>query len=323
MPSPLISVYMPTYESTPSHLRAAIDSVVAQTHGNWELFIHDDCSKAGVRAMVEPYLRDPRIRFARSPVRLGIGGNWNACLKFGTGAYVQYMFQDDVWYPAYLERAVKPLEQDAGLGFVSVDHEYRIEGEKGEREEGYAFITACKRENLRPGKQDSQAFLRWWIPMGLRPNVIGEPMFVMLRRSLMQEIGPFREDMPQGIDAEYWIRAMLHADWFYIRDELGFFRVHAEAASTRNDREGKGLFDRLRLFDVLLQRLPRGELRRLTASTLRRELGAMAGKFTQRRQAGKKVGGSGSKALLHLALRHPVLTMGGFLEYVLRKSAEK
>jgi hypothetical protein len=91
---------------------------------------------------------------------------------------------------------------------------------------------------------------------GLRPNFIGEPSFVMLRRSLMESVGKFREDMPQGLDTEYWLRCLLRADWYFERTSLGMFRVHGQAASARNDREGLGLYDRLGFYDTLLHLLP-------------------------------------------------------------------
>ena len=286
-----------------------------QSFRHWELFIHDDASKADVRAMVEPYLHDARVTFARSPRRLGIGGNWNACLALGNGEYVQYLFQDDVWEPAYLQRTVETLEADKTLGFVAANHEYRLEGKSDGRDARYHAITAVKKKHLQSGRQDSTAFLRWWLGRGLRPNVIGEPSFVLLRRSLMEKLGPFREDLPQALDTEYWVRAMLRAPWWYIADELGAFRVHDSAASAVNEAEGRGLFDRLSLFDLLLRELPRGELRGAAEQSLRDQLAVMTGKFMTRAKTGKKVSGGGSQAFIRIALRHPLLLAGGMQKY--------
>ena len=78
---------------------------------------------------MEPYLSDPRFEFSRSPERLGIGGNWNACLKHGVAPYIQYLFQDDLWEPEYLARAIDPLVKDERIGIVSMEHTYQYEDE--------------------------------------------------------------------------------------------------------------------------------------------------------------------------------------------------
>ena len=41
---PLISVIVPTYNTPPEFLTAAIDSVLAQVYENWELCVADDAS---------------------------------------------------------------------------------------------------------------------------------------------------------------------------------------------------------------------------------------------------------------------------------------
>src|SRR5262245_42416416 len=98
---PTISVCLPTHGPNPAHLRAAIDSVRAQTFTDWELIIHDASDGTAVEEIVAPHLGDPRIRFHRSSTRLGIGGNWNACIRMGSAPLVAFLFQDDLWHPDY------------------------------------------------------------------------------------------------------------------------------------------------------------------------------------------------------------------------------
>src|SRR6185437_16608260 len=53
---PVISVIMPTYNTTEVFLRRAIDSVRAQSYSNWELCIADDASpQPHVRGVLEGY----------------------------------------------------------------------------------------------------------------------------------------------------------------------------------------------------------------------------------------------------------------------------
>ena len=135
---------------------------------------------------------------------------------------------------------------------------------------------------MKEGQIHRADFLRMWIEQGLRPNLIGEPSFVVLRRSLMESVGPFLEDMQQGLDAEYWIRCLLKSDGYWIVDDLGSFRVHASGATAMNEESGAGRTDRLRMFKSLIARLPEGEIKTLAKKVRRRETLKMVGKFLRK-----------------------------------------
>ena len=66
---PRISVLMPVCNPRPEHLRAALDSVLAQTWQDWELCIADDAStREDTRPLLEDYARrDPRLRLIFRP----------------------------------------------------------------------------------------------------------------------------------------------------------------------------------------------------------------------------------------------------------------
>ena len=240
MSQPTVSILMPTFNPDPAFLRAAVASAQSQSYPYWTLLIHDDASDTDVRSLVEPFLRDTRIRFVRSERRLGIGGNWNACLTSVEGAFVQFLFQDDLWYREYLEKNVSIFRGHASVGLVSSFHTYKAEGKDAETfltEGGFERVQEERRSRMRAG--NGKAFLMRWAEEGLWPNLIGEPSFVMLRLSLVKRVGTFRQDMRQGLDLEYWVRCLLHTDIEVLRESLGIFRVHAGGASMRNDRSGE------------------------------------------------------------------------------------
>ncbi len=275
-----VSVLIPTYEPKPDHLKAAIDSVLAQTFSDWELIIHDDASKSDVEAILRPFLKDSRIRFFRSPKNLGIGGNWNATMKKGSGHYVAYIFQDDLWHSDYLKRALEILEREPDVGFTAANHAYRMEGHTAGMNTGiYKEVTDLRDSVMKNGRIHRENFLKAWIERGLRPNLIGEPSFVVLRREVMEEAGPFLEDMKQGLDAEYWIRCLLRADGWWIAESLGEFRVHPSATTARNEESGAGRTDRLRTFRILINGLPHGPMKTLAKKVRRREFVKMVKKF--------------------------------------------
>lgn len=310
----LVSVLIPTYNPSPEFLTEALKSLEAQSFSSWTALVHDDCSDTDVKKIVEPFLASGKITFVRSDKRLGIGGNWNACLRASEGQYVAFLFQDDLWAPDYLASGVKTLEGNPTTGFVSLEHLYKVEG-MAEMAPLYEAVRRYRVEKVNAGFHQGPALLKWWIERELTPNVIGEPSFVVMRREAVERMGSFLTDMPQFLDVEYWTRLLLGYDWFFLRGNFGSFRVHARGASASNQEAGQGLFDRLRCFDILIDALS-GEDRQTAVSARSAALRKMIGKFFRRVGGGKRVSSQGSGELRKFCLRHPFTVCNAFIEYL-------
>lgn len=311
-----LDVLIPTYKPQREHLTAALACLKRQTFSDWTAFIHDDhTDDSEARTIVQPFLSDPRIRYEESATRLGIGGNWNACVKKTSSEFVAFLFQDDLWEPHYLQSAVDILKNNPTVGFVSMEHRYQPEGgqELGPIYEG---VQEFRRTMIKAGLWKGNECLRLWIDKGLTPNFIGEPSFVVMRRSVMEKAGAFLEDMPQFLDSEYWLRLLQISDWFNLAGDFGAFRVHPAAASANNESSGAGIFDRLRCFGILVSAL-KGEDRARAMAARKNALNGMVRKFFERRREGKKVGG-GSGMMKKMLLRHPLLIGTAVLRHLLK-----
>ncbi|TSC80362.1 MAG: family 2 glycosyl transferase [Candidatus Peregrinibacteria bacterium Gr01-1014_25] len=300
--TPRIAIAMPTYEPDPAHLRAAVESVRTQTERDWTLLVHDDASTADVRHMIEPYLADPRVTFVRSADRLGIGGNWNACVRRTPAPFFQFLFQDDAWEPHALTRALAAMDAHSSVGLVSLAHAYQFD-DLSLRLPIYDDVLAAQRA-IGSGFHRGVDVLRWWIERGLRPNVIGEPSFVCLRRSVIDAVGPFAEDLPQFLDADMWARCLGRSDWFFVGEECGFFRVHGGAASVKHAESGTGMTDRLQAFERLIPLLT-PELRGVARAARGNMLREMVGKFLRRVSNGRRTAGSPTSPRLRGASGQP------------------
>lgn len=101
----LVSVVIPAYNAS-RHLRGAIDSVLLQSHQNFEIIIVDDGSKDNTRQVVEPYLADARIRYlfkengGPSPAK-------NAGARASKGKYLGFLDADDFLAPNALEAMLR------------------------------------------------------------------------------------------------------------------------------------------------------------------------------------------------------------------------
>ncbi len=307
-------VLIPTHNPKPDHLKMALESLIKQKFHYWKALIHDDCSDIDVASMIQPFLSDARITFKKSPHRLGIGGNWNACVASMNAPIVAFLFQDDVWNPDYLAQAIETLEKNPSVGFVSMEHSYMYEGSI-ENKPLYEAVRSFRKKSVAAGMHQGHTFLNFWIRHELHPNVIGEPSFVVMRRKVMEEAGKFLTDMPQFLDTEYWLRLLTITDWYNETEkDYGSFRVHSGAASAMNQQSGQGLFDRLRCFEMIIGRL-QGNDRTMALEARNGAVETMVAKFFGRRNSGKKTSAQGSGQLLRFCLRHPLLIGKSILKY--------
>lgn len=276
------------------------------------MYIHDDASTVDMEAMVKPYLKDPRISWHPNKKKLGIGGNWNATMKLGNSPLVQFLFPDDVWEPDFLQRGLQVMEIHSTVGIVSLEHRY-FSDEPNPSLALYEYPSTFRKTELKAGLHNGMETLRWWTKRGLHPNIVGEPDFVMLRRSVVEKAGWYLEDMQQNLDEEFALRCLMHGDWYYISDICGSFRVHPASMSETNHREGRGVFDRFRCFEELLKHVHEKADRNLVIQSRNEALTDMAGKFLKKLGKGSamvKQSGTGGGAFKKFALRHPLLVLG-------------
>lgn len=107
MAEPFFTVVIPTYDRLP-FLREAVDSVLGQSFGEWELLVVDDGSSDGTG----PYCRgleDSRIRYVPLPHSGLVGRVRNGGAKRARGRFLAFLDSDDLWKPLKLERQRKAL----------------------------------------------------------------------------------------------------------------------------------------------------------------------------------------------------------------------
>ncbi|HEY1595847.1 MAG TPA: glycosyltransferase family 2 protein, partial [Thermoleophilaceae bacterium] len=103
---PLVAICMATYNPPTELLHAQLDSIRAQTHGNWVCVVSDDCSDPERFAELEQAVEgDPRFVVSRSPRRLGFYRNFERALALAPvdADFVAMSDQDDAWHADKLE----------------------------------------------------------------------------------------------------------------------------------------------------------------------------------------------------------------------------
>ncbi|MDE7016288.1 MAG: glycosyltransferase family 2 protein [Lachnospiraceae bacterium] len=111
------SILVPLYNTPEKFLTEAIDSVIAQTYGNWELCLADgsDGAHAYVETICKQYQeKDARIRYRKLEKNGGISYNTNCALEMATGEYIGLFDHDDILHPTVLFEYMKAIcEKDA------------------------------------------------------------------------------------------------------------------------------------------------------------------------------------------------------------------
>lgn len=117
------SILVPLYNTPEKFLRQAIDSVRAQTYGNWQLCLADgsDAEHGDVEQICREYAsEDSRIYYRKLPGNEGISGNTNACLSMAAGDYIALFDHDDVLHPSVLYEYMMVI-CDRGADYIYCD----------------------------------------------------------------------------------------------------------------------------------------------------------------------------------------------------------
>ena len=101
----LVSIIMPSW-NTAKFIAESIQCVIDQTYHNWELLIVDDCSTDDTDAVVETFLKDPRIKYFHNEKNMGAALTRNKALREAQGEWVAFLDSDDLWMHEKLEKQI-------------------------------------------------------------------------------------------------------------------------------------------------------------------------------------------------------------------------
>jgi len=113
---PSVTVGIPTHNRSVL-LRAAINSVLAQSLEDFVLIIADNASDDDTASVVAA-IRDTRIKYLRAEINEGMSANFNRIIEEADTDYIAILYDDDLYYPEYLASALDAFRGSPTVGLV-------------------------------------------------------------------------------------------------------------------------------------------------------------------------------------------------------------
>jgi glycosyltransferase involved in cell wall biosynthesis len=249
----LVSVIIPCYQQG-RFLTACVESLRAQSYPRWEEIVVDDGSTDDTAAVAEALARRDSRVLPISQSNAGLAAARNRGLGAARGAYLAFLDADDLFEPRKLECQVAHLTRHPDMAAVCGNVRY--------------FDTdtpAVFRPRLTPGDDPD------WIK-----RAVGSPPLPLtawiwhnripvcspvIRRVLVDAIGPFDTTLAAYEDWEFWLRAVLAGHRFGLvaaAETDCLIRVHGSSLSAQPGVADDRLFRVRALFHRHLgQRHPR------------------------------------------------------------------
>jgi glycosyltransferase involved in cell wall biosynthesis len=216
-----VSVVTPFY-NTAAYLAECIESVLAQSHGDFEYILVDNHSDDGGSDIAAGYAaRDRRLRVVRPPQFLDQVPNYNFALRqiASDTRYCKIVQADDAIFPYCLADMVALAQAHPSIGVVSA---YRMFGAEVQPS-GFAHTRT-----FLSGREACRVVLKEGI------YLFGSPSTVMFRADLVRGRDPFYAEGRLFEDAEVCFELLAEHDFGFVHQVLSFTR-------TENDSLWRGM----------------------------------------------------------------------------------
>lgn len=221
--NPLVSVVIPAFNRRDT-ISYCLDSVLAQTYGNLEVIVADDCSSDDTVSVVRSH-PDPRVRCVALEKHAGAQGARNRGIIEAKSDWIAFHDSDDEWLPEKLEKQVSVLA-DADYdpwSFVYCDA-YRLDKTQGIK--SVRFLPVVEGQN-----QYSRMLLS---PAPLFPTMVAS-------KAALEKIGYLDEKVPSFQEWDTSIRLAKYCKITHLKEPLMIYYVgnsDAISGSPRKHVEG-------------------------------------------------------------------------------------
>ena len=214
----LVSVIMANYNTPIEYLKESINSILNQTHSNFELLIIDDGSTDDSLKYIEN-IQDERITILRNEKNMGLAYSRNRELDIAKGKYIAIMDSDDISEPTRFEKQVEFMENHPNVIVCESWTRYFSKD-----------INDVNSWIYKPVIDDME-FFKIRMVYG---NYIVNPA-VMLNRSLIEKGNiRYKEYYTAAQDSRMWVDCAEVGDFAVFPEMLLNYRVHGQSTTKSN-----------------------------------------------------------------------------------------
>ncbi|MFC1532860.1 glycosyltransferase family 2 protein [Thermodesulfobacteriota bacterium] len=240
-----VSVIIPTFNRS-EKVSVAISSVLCQTFTDFEIIVIDDGSVDGSSDSLAQF--QGKIMLVRHQKNLGVSAARNNGIKASQSPLIAFLDSDDYWMPEKLGTQVRFFKEKPETVACQTDELWIRNGVR----------VNPRRKHLKPSGDIFEPSLKLCLV---------SPSAVMLRRSLLDEVGLFDEDLPVCEDYDLWLRISCRYPIHLIDKKL----VAKEGGSPDQLSSSRKGMDRFRI-KAMIKLLHNGRLTENQIAAVHREL---------------------------------------------------
>lgn len=221
---PRVGIGLPVYNGE-NFIKAAIDSVLAQTFEDLELIISDNASTDRTQEICQTYAqRDKRIRYYRNSQNIGAAPNYNRVFALSSAEYFKWIAHDDIIAPSYLQRCVEVMDQEPNVVvcFPAITY-IDAQGE---------VLKQQREGNLSIRGASAAVRARAMVDHQLKGTDIFWAIFGMMRSSALRQT-PLHGSYVAS-DQVLLIQMLLLGEFYQVPAPLYFRRDHSLASMTKH-----------------------------------------------------------------------------------------
>jgi glycosyltransferase involved in cell wall biosynthesis len=211
---PKVSICIPSFNHE-KYVRAAIESVLAQSFQDHEIVVTDDGSTDRTVNEVRS-IADARVSLEALPQNYGACIALNSSIRRSKGEYVAILNSDDLFLPGKLEQQVRFLEAHPDVGAV-FGYPTFVDETGNQLADGDTFYGEIFKVENRTRPQ-------WLRHFFLRGNALCHPT-VLIRRRCYDDVGYYDQALAQLPDLDMWVRLVRRYEIYVIQEPLVGFRI--------------------------------------------------------------------------------------------------
>lgn len=218
--NPLVSVIVPAYNYG-HFIGACLGSIVSQSYPSLEILIINDGSTDNTLEVVKTFATDPRVRCVTQSNQ-GCIPAMNRGMELARGAYITFCGADDIYNVDHVSLLAGAMLRHSDAGMVFDNADLFLDGEACHQPQLIVPPSSAERFHDRRVPVRDLFFKNW---------VLNTSMFV--RREVLEQIGPFKADIPKTGDFHLVYRIAASCPVYFINYVGTRIRCHPSSMMHR------------------------------------------------------------------------------------------